>query len=141
MCPSVRMKYISYTLRGGIVSRSHDVFISHVDTHYLGSDCYTTVFSEAANIAYHRRCNTYTYTYVSFAGIYCDVASECTPGKSSCLSCSRWLNECGLGLGLFLFSSVIFSHSGVQHMLGGNIPMGKLFLEPYSMTKWHVMIR
>lgn len=32
-------------------------------------------------------------------------------------------------------------NSGVQHMLGGNIPMGKLFLEPYSMTKWHVMIR
>ena len=26
-------------------------------------------------------------------------------------------------------------------MLGGIIPMGKLFLEPYSMTKWHVMIR
>eukprot|EP00904_Undaria_pinnatifida_P009047 jgi/Undpi1/5272/HiC_scaffold_2.g00553.m1 len=31
--------------------------------------------------------------------------------------------------------------SGVQFMLHGHIPMGRLFLEPYSMIKWHVMIR
>lgn len=49
------------------------------------------------------------------------------------------LTNTGLDIDFLLICYWHFS--GVQHMLGGNIPMGKLFLEPYSMTKWHVMIR